>query len=927
MRVLYVEDNPLDADLTRRALHATAPEIDLQLVGTQREALDRLGQATRAPFDAALLDARLPDGGGLAILAHIRLHGLPLAVVVVTGSSDEATAVAALKAGADDYVVKRGDYIRRLPLTLESALQRFRAEATTRRRPLRVLYAEHSAADLDLTARHLAQHAPHIHLQSVRSAEEMLNQLPVEGEDPDHDVLLLDYRLPGMNALEALKEIYEVRRLPLPAVLVTGQGDDDVAAQTLRLGATDYLAKRDGYLFQLPTMLQNAFHRAQYLREEEALRASEERFRALVMQAPDGILLSDRGGRFVEANPAICRMLGYTRDELLAMSSGDLLGPGGQPGPETVDERPASLPGGVGSVAERRYRRKDGLTLPVEVSFTHLPDGRLQRNVRDISVRLAAEAERARLVSAVEQTADSIWMQDVDGIVTYANPAFTRVYGYDAAEIVGQFAGIVDSGVQGEAFFATIWASAKSGRTWSGTIVNRRKDGSLVEVEAVISAIHDADGQFTGFVQSDRDVTRERELEGALEREARERETIEASLARIDPATSPEEIAAAACAELTQLAGIDSAWAVGLSHDHGRVLAVAGVGAGAFPAGQRLPEALAATLFDRAETGPWAQRWRGRPEFGTFGEAITAAGLHTVIMAPPRGAHGVVGVIGLGVHDPANADGLVARLPALATFGSIIGALVAPGLESRTREQDQQAAIQAILDSSSFVPFFQPVVDLRDGTIVGYEALSRFSDGVPPDARFAAAHRAGLGIELEMATLTAAIEAAAVLPPTAYLSLNVSPRLVHAGSIGPLLAGVERPIALEITEHTAIDDYAELRRELADLVPAVRLAVDDAGAGYASFRHILELAPATVKVDMGLIRGIDGDPARQALLAGMADFAVKRRIQLVAEGIETTAELEALRALAVPFGQGYLLGRPQDGRGPGPWPARVAVGD
>ena len=121
MRVLYVEDIPLDADLTRRALHATAPEIDLQLVGTQREALERLGQATSAPFDAALLDARLPDGGGLAILAHIRLHELPLAVVVVTGSSDEDTAVAALKAGADDYVVKRGDYIRRLPLTLESA--------------------------------------------------------------------------------------------------------------------------------------------------------------------------------------------------------------------------------------------------------------------------------------------------------------------------------------------------------------------------------------------------------------------------------------------------------------------------------------------------------------------------------------------------------------------------------------------------------------------------------------------------------------------------------------------------------------------------------------------------------------------------------------------------------------------------------------
>jgi len=122
-----------------------------------------------------------------------------------------------------------------------------------------------------------------------------------------------------------------------------------------------------------------------------------------------------------------------------------------------------------------------------------------------------------------------------------------------------------------------------------------------------------------------------------------------------------------------------------------------------------------------------------------------------------------------------------------------------------------------------------------------------------------------------------------------------------------------------------IDDYPALRHELAALGPTVRLAVDDAGAGYASLRHILELAPDFVKLDIGLIRGIDADPARQALIAGMGYFAVKRRLRLIAEGIETAAELKALRALAVGYGQGYLLGRPQDGRGPGPWPTKIAL--
>ena len=221
---------------------------------------------------------------------------------------------------------------------------------------------------------------------------------------------------------------------------------------------------------------------------------------------------------------------------------------------------------------------------------------------------------------------------------------------------------------------------------------------------------------------------------------------------------------------------------------------------------------------------------------------------------------------------------------------------------------------------------FQPIIDLQSGAVVGYEALSRFTDGVPPDLRFAAAARAGLGIELEMATLHAALAAAVVLPSGAHLSLNASPELITSSALRALFAGVRRPLVLEITEHVAISDYPALRAELGALGPTVRLAVDDAGAGYASFRHILELAPALVKLDIGLIRGINTDPARRALLAGMAYFAVKRKIRLVAEGIETIAELKALRSLAIPYGQGYLLGRPQDGRGPGPWPTSITLG-
>jgi EAL domain-containing protein (putative c-di-GMP-specific phosphodiesterase class I) len=202
-------------------------------------------------------------------------------------------------------------------------------------------------------------------------------------------------------------------------------------------------------------------------------------------------------------------------------------------------------------------------------------------------------------------------------------------------------------------------------------------------------------------------------------------------------------------------------------------------------------------------------------------------------------------------------------------------------------------------------------VELEGGKVVGYEALTRFASEQDPAQAFASAARVGLGVELELATLGGALQAAAALPPDAYLSLNASPAFISSGKLADIVAGQSRRIVLEITEHVAIADYPAIRRSIELLGPNIRLAVDDAGAGFASFRHILELAPDFVKLDIGLVRGIDADPARQALAAGMVFFAAERKLLLIAEGIETRAELQTLRHLGIQLGQGYLLGRPK----------------
>jgi PAS domain S-box-containing protein len=551
---------------------------------------------------------------------------------------------------------------------------------------------------------------------------------------------------------------------------------------------------------------------------------------------------------------------------------------------------------------------------------------RMVGTVQDITDRVAAEAERAQLVAAVEQTGDAIWIKDAEGsLVTYVNRAFGDLYGYEPEEIVGRYAGILHSGRHEHAYFDAIWALVASGKIWTGSIINRHRDGRHVEVESVISGIRDGSGHLVSYMQTDRDVTHERALESELKRRVRERKMIEAALNRIDPGSMPEVIAADACSEMLSLPSVDSAIVIALHREgHGLVLAVEGLVAPAFASSRVIPDSRARYLWSRASDGFWTEDWHARPEDGAYGEQVTATGLRTVAYAPLRGPGGVIGIVALGIHDGAR-QAFIEQLPVLTTLASMLGTLLSPGLDARIRADDARARIQAILDTGAFEPFFQPIVELRTGAVVGYEALSRFADGVPPDVTFGLAGRCGLGLELEMATMRAAIDASAVLPGGAYLSLNASPALIGSGEIGGLLRGCERPVVLEITEHVAIDDYSAIRGALVGLGPTVRLAVDDAGAGYASMRHILELAPDFVKLDIGLIRRIDADPARQALLAGMGYFAVKRKVRLVAEGIEAARELATLRTLGISYGQGYLLGRPQAGRGPGPWPTQVTL--
>jgi EAL domain-containing protein (putative c-di-GMP-specific phosphodiesterase class I) len=222
----------------------------------------------------------------------------------------------------------------------------------------------------------------------------------------------------------------------------------------------------------------------------------------------------------------------------------------------------------------------------------------------------------------------------------------------------------------------------------------------------------------------------------------------------------------------------------------------------------------------------------------------------------------------------------------------------------------------AVPDSGAITTAFQPIVSLGTGEVLGVEALSRFDPAgrEAPENWFSDAARAGRTVELEVRAAVAALDAAAALPVPGYVAVNFSPATLLWSGFARLLSSSPidpARIVLELTEHTAVADYALLGRALRPLRKAgIRLSVDDAGAGYATFRHIVCLSPEIIKIDRTLISGMDADPALRAFAAAVVAFAREMRSIVIAEGIERPAELAVLRRLAVDAGQGYLLGRP-----------------
>ena len=258
---------------------------------------------------------------------------------------------------------------------------------------------------------------------------------------------------------------------------------------------------------------------------------------------------------------------------------------------------------------------------------------------------------------------------------------------------------------------------------------------------------------------------------------------------------------------------------------------------------------------------------------------------------------------------------LAKRDPSLLYFvANLIAERVENHRESQRRADWIRGRIEAVTASDQLEMHFQPIWSFGDSGISAYEALARFQTDpyITPDVWFEEAGEVGLRDSLESLAITRALAELPRLPDHCAMNINASPEAILSGVVGDIVAGYDgRRIVLEVTEHSRIPDYPEFRKAIRHIRQlGVRIAVDDAGSGYASFHHVLELDADMIKLDLSLIRDIHRDRKKQALAAALISYARHAGPVVVAEGVDCQAEFDVLQKLSVDRVQGYFIGRP-----------------
>ncbi|VAX24851.1 diguanylate cyclase/phosphodiesterase (GGDEF & EAL domains) with PAS/PAC sensor(s) [hydrothermal vent metagenome] len=800
--------------------------------------------------------------------------------------------------------------------------------------PLRILLVEDSKHDRFAFREALARSDVEI-VDCVR-AEEALEKL--HSNPGSFDLVVSDYKLPGISGLEFLRKLMD-DKMDLPLILLTGSGSERIAVEASRVGVDDYIVKdpHGEYLNLLPTTLplvaQKHRDRVARMKAEQALRESEIEYRSLFEYASDAIFIIAPDTRFIlQANKVASAQLGYTNEELLSMRIDDINILASAEEHHAAIEKLKKM---SSVIFETRSKRKNGELIDVEVSSRFIQySGKMviQSFVRNITERKRAE-ERLKLASNVfENIMEGVMVTDFNAMIEYTNPAFTKITGYTASEVIGKKPNLLKSKLHDKPFYRDMWRSLLTKGNWQGEIWNRRKDGESYPEWLTITAIRDEGGKTTQYAAIFHDITELKRGQEEIKYQAYHDALTglpnrllfhDRLLQAIGHARRNESELAILFLDLDNFKKIND----GLGHEVGDLM-LQGV-ATRLISSLREEDTVSRfggdefTIilenFDEAEdTSLVAQKI-----IKSLSEPFLYQGLKLFITTSigitlfPEDGDSVEKLL-------KNADMAMYRAKEHGgnTYQFFTNEMNLKVIERFKIEDDLRKAVE----NEEFLIHYQPKVDLKTGSIISMEALARWQkptgEIVSPAEFIPVAEETGLIIPIGEWVLREACVRTKAWCDKGYgplkVTVNLSTKQFHdenlINSIKKVLdeTGLDpRYLELEITESSMMADVDKNVLALQCLSSmGIRLAIDDFGTGYSSLSYLRRFPINTLKIDSSFVKEAPGDNDAESIVQVIIAMGHSLNLSVVAEGVETREQLEFLRKHKCDEMQGFYFSKP-----------------